>query len=254
MSSQGFALDQPFLAASLGPLRDGNTPLPLGRAVFEIVSTDKTATSNNQNGMAVIGVKIAEGPNAGAQGRMRLNCFRAERNTTVERIAWEHMAKILHVIGLGTTPIPHTSVMHGRKFVGTVVAQSGAEAQEKGYTEIDMNSLEDLNGGKPYAGPGAQAQQAPQQQYQAQPNTQPQGGPGAPGGWPQGGGQPQQAPQQAGGWPGGGAPQQGAPQQGGGGWPGGGGAPAQQQAPQGGGWPQQGAPQGGAPGGWPQQR
>lgn len=178
--SQVATLMEHFDATQFDPTQRDGGGFPVGKHPVQIVESEIAPTKDNSGSMLVLSCEITDGPHKGMVGKYRLNLY--NNNPDAARIARNQLSALCHVIGvynIGNSVGP----LHNKPFMIEVGLQKGAEAAEKGYTEI--KKVFDTNGNEPgKAGNGA----APQQP-QAQPgfgnngqNAQPQNN---------GGGQPQ---------------------------------------------------------------
>lgn len=183
------SLPTPFVAASLGPLTDFmGSKMPAGKnQLAECVGADIADSKSGK--MLSVTFKILDGPNANQEGSWNFNLWYApevyseddkKKAKQTRDIAEKDFAKLLHCMGLATTPVSSLNVLGGRKVRLDVEVGGTAEAKEKGYTNVTSVYAE--NGTKPYL-PQQQAQPA-QGGFGGQPQGQQAaggfGGPGAP--------------------------------------------------------------------------
>ncbi len=212
MANLGFV----FNAAEHNPEMSASLPVAQKQLMVIYDSSIEATAKDKSNGMVVLNVRYADGPNQGAEGTIRLNLFHA--NQQAVEIAKRQLSAIAHCVGVPT--VTDTAQLHNIPFRADVDYQKGHNpatdgADAKGYTEVKR--FYDANGNPPKGGQfgGVPQQQAPQQQQnfgqQSQGGFQQQQNPAqGQGGW--GGNPQQQQPAQQGGWQGqtaqGGQPQQ----------------------------------------------
>lgn len=175
-----------FDATKIEPACVGGGQLPVSpKEGWKVIITDSEMkeTAAKDGGYLELNVQIVEGEHAGTEGKYRLNIF--NKNEQAQNIAHKQLSALCHVTGV--FQITDSALLHNRPFRAVVGLQKGAEAAEKGYTEI--KGVLDINGnqpGKAGSAPAAppvapvQAPVAPPVQQQAAPAWQPPAAPEAP--------------------------------------------------------------------------
>lgn len=160
MSSTAYSFDASTVAPSTGTSSNLPVSPPEGWPV-QIIAAEMKQTASKDGHFVEFTLQITEGDNLGAVGAYRLNLGNENEQTVF--IAASQLSSLCHVTGV--MQFTDFMALANIPFRVIVVMQTGADAVEKGYTEVKQ--VLDVNGNKPSAGgavanPAASPASAPQ--------------------------------------------------------------------------------------------
>jgi hypothetical protein len=159
-----------FDPSQVAPTMGGSQNLPVstneGHPVV-ITGADWKQTQSGAGEMLQLQLEVIDGIHRGNTGTWNLNLKNA--NMTAVRIAIQELSCICHAVG-HLSPLKAVDVLFNKPFRVVVGLQKGAEAAEKGYTEIKQ--VLRIDGSKLNKPAQATQQPAPVQQFAPQPQPQ----------------------------------------------------------------------------------